>query len=584
MSIAALLRELRANDILLSLNGDALVVDAPEALITDELRARIAASKPEILSLLRAARGDGHGLKLTPAPRDQRIPLSSAQRRLWFLNRLDPGETVYNMGLGLDVAEPVDVDALERALAALVSRHDILRTAFPDDEGEPSQVVTERAPPLVVADLRLLPEGEREARLDAERQIAVAYRFRLAERPPFNTTLIRWGEEKALLVIVLHHILADGWSLDLLAAEFAQLYADGVEGRAPSAVPPKWRYADYAWSQQEWLHHANLDEATAYWRRTLAGELTPLDLPTDHPHAAILSSHGATHRFSLSRELSASLRARSREAGTTLFTMLLATYELLLHRYTGQTDILVGTPVANRPLVELEPLVGLFASTVVLRADLAGDPSFRDLLRRAQEAVLGAFDHQAYPFDKVVELVRPERSRSRTPLFQTMFSLQGTPAPGAPPYEIFGSGAHFELSLGAWDDGERIHGRWEYNADLFDASTIERMSGHFVNLAESVAADPTRRLSALSPLTPAELARMTVEWNDTAAPFPAECAHELVDAQAAATPLAEAVRFGDVSVTYGELVARANQLAHRLKAAGVGRERLVGICLDRGPE
>ena len=354
MTVAAFLRDLEARDILISLKGESLAVDAPAELITDELRAQIASRKPEILSFLRAAQGPGQSLVLTHVPAGERVPLSSAQQRLWFLNQLDPDETVYNMGLGIKIAEPVDLPALERALVELANRHAILRTVFADVDGDPSQVVTEIRPELAVVDLGLLPEPERASRLELERRRLVHWRFRLAERPPFQATLIRNGTDRAWLVTVMHHILADGWSLGLLAEQLHDLYQQILDGTVPAPAAPEWQYADYAYSQQEWLRRESHDADIGYWKRKLSGELARLDLPFDHPRAAVLSSNGATHSFRLSSDSSARLRALGHQSGTTLFTVLLAVYEILLHRYSGQPDILIGTPVANRPLVELE--------------------------------------------------------------------------------------------------------------------------------------------------------------------------------------------------------------------------------------
>ncbi len=521
---------------------------------------------------------------------NQRFPLSSAQRRVWFLHRLNAEDTVYNMGLAIDIAEPVDQAALGRALIEVAKRHDILRTIFPEVDGEPVQVVTDTLPQLAVVDLGALTEPERSFRIAEEKRRATGKCFHVLETPPLQATLIRAGGASAVLVVLMHHILSDGWSLDLLAAQLCDGYRAIREGTTHDPGRPALQYADFAISQQDWLLRTNHDADIAYWKGKLAGDLPLLELPFDHPRAAALSSNGAEHRFRLSPGLSARLRAAGRQCGTTLYTTLLSVFNLLLARYSGQTDLVVGTPVANRPRVELEQLLGFFVSTVVLRTDLSGDPTVRTLLQRVHNEVLDSMEHQDFPFDKVVELVRPERSRAHSPIFQALFALQDMP--GSQSYEVIGVGAHFELSLFMRSDGDGISGKWEYNTDLFEPATIERMTGHFVSLAEGIAGDVEGKISAIPILSAAERTQLLEDWNATATAYPRDATvTALFEEQVRATPDAIALVIppttGSTSarlMTYGELDRAANRLADQLEAMGVGPGSHVATMLDRSAE
>lgn len=578
MTTPAFLHDLEARGIEISLNGDRLVCRAAEGVLTETLRAEIAARKPEIVALLRQLSAD-QGLTLEPAPRGVPAPLSFAQQRLWFLHQLNPEDPAYNIGFTLTLEGPPDVPAARRAIEALVRRHDILRTVFVETDGVPAQVVTDVLPAVSV----LEPDADPATRARLIEEV-VQRPFDLAARPPVRVALFAEAEG-CRLVVGIHHILADGWSLGNFVRQLEELYRMARQGE-PAAVPMPWQYADFAHSQRRWYDRTSHQADREFWRQKLKGIRPGLDLPVDHPRGRALTPRGGAEKFVLPAPLVGRLRAVSRESGATVFAALLALYEILLHHYSGQTDIVVGTPVANRSQVELESLIGMFVSTVVLRTDLSGNPTFREVLARVRDTLLEAHEHQDYPFEQVVELLRPDRSLTRSPLFQTAFALLNTPASRS--YQTIPTGAPFELSLYLWEGGEDLPGSFEYDANLFDPATITRMIGHYRTLAEAAVANPDLPIARLPILTPDERTQLLETWNRTETSYPRDrSVPALFEAQVDATPNATAVVVPSgppVRLSYRELDERANRLAHYLRAAGVAAGAPVGIALNRSAD
>ncbi|HEX7955683.1 MAG TPA: condensation domain-containing protein, partial [Pyrinomonadaceae bacterium] len=418
-----------------------------------------------------------------------------------------------------------------------------------------------------------------------------------AGAPLLRIRLLRLAEQEHVLLFTLHHIITDGWSMGVLVREVTQLYEAFLKGEESPLAELSIQYADFAVWQRTWMSGEVLERELGYWRQQLAGAPPVLELPADRPRPAIRSVRGATHYFTIEAEAADGLRRLSGAEGVTLFMTLLAGFQSLLSRYSGQEDIVVGSPIAGRNRAETEALIGFFVNTLALRTDLSGDPSFREAVRRVREVCLGAYAHQDVPFEKLVEELEPERSLSHTPLFQVMFMMQqGAEAETAPGMgglrlsaargeaEATAAAAKFDLTLSAQEtESGEVECGWGYNADLYEAATIERLSRHLVSLLSAAAGDPEQTLSSLSMLSEAERRQQLVEWNETACEYPrGQCAHELFEEQAARTPDAEAVVCGDERLTYAELNARANQLARYLRgAAGVAAESPVGVLLER---
>ncbi|HSK75928.1 MAG TPA: amino acid adenylation domain-containing protein, partial [Thermoanaerobaculia bacterium] len=543
------------------------------------------------------------GYELAPAPRHfvpiERVetgpgaprPLSFAQERLWFLDQLDPGKATYNIPNALRLTGRLDVAALAASLAEVVRRHEVLRSTFTLAGGQPVQVAGPPSTAMPVVDLTAVP-GELRAE-EVRRRMAeeVDRPFDLSRGPLLRALLLRVAPEEHVAVLTLHHVASDGWSMGVLVREVAALYPALSQGR-PSPLPElPIQYADFARWQRGWLQGEVLEQEIAYWRARLAG-VAPLDLPTDRPRPPVQTFRGAALPLTLGSGTGEALEALGRRSGATFFMTALAAFMTLLHRYAGQDDIAVGTPSANRNRPEIEGLIGFFVNTLVVRADASGDPSFRELLGRVREASVGAFAHQDLPFEKVVEELRPERDLSRSPLFQVMFILQNLRAepvklPGlvlAPqPWEV--TTAKLDLTLSLFEGAGHLTGSIEWNTDLFERATIERMAGHLKILLAGIAADPEKRLSELPLLSGAERRQILSEWNETARDWPRETLiHELFEQQAARRPEAVAVTFAGERWTYRDLDLRANRLAHHLRRLGVGPETRVGLAVERSAE
>ncbi len=516
-------------------------------------------------------------------------PLSFAQRRLWFLHALDPHTPLYNVPRAYRLAGPLDPAALRRALGAVVERHAVLRARFVERGGEPEQVVGPAgAARLPVVDLGGVPEALREG--EAWRRVgeAAARPFDLAAEPPLRAWLFRLGAADHLLLLSVHHVAADEWSTRVLARDLSAAYAAALGG-GPAVLPAlPVQYADWSAWERERLDGAALEPHLAWWRETLAG-VQPLDLPGDRPRPAARSFRGAVHSFRLPAGLRERCAELARESRVTPFAVLLAAFQLLLHRYTGADDLVVGTPSAARTRPELEEMVGFFVNTLPIRVRLAGDPGFRELLRRAGDAAAGAMAHQQVPFERLVEELRPERDPTRSPLVQVVLAFQNVPGealalPGVrvDAAEVDTGTAKFDLTLFLYEDADGLRGRLEYAADLFDAGTAARFAEHYARLLASALAEPDRPASTLPLLDDAGRRRLLDEPNRTARPYPRDASlPELFAAWASTTPGAVALEHGDERVTYAELHARAGRLARRLAEAGVEPGDRVGLLMER---
>ncbi len=531
-------------------------------------------------------------LRLVPLPRNGKLPLSFAQQRLWFLDQLEPGSGLYNIPSVVSMCGPLDPAALEQSLEEIIRRHEALRTTFRSDESQPMQVIESKLElHLPLADLRELPERERasEARRLAEEEANRP--FDLSKDLMLRARLIRLAEDEHLFVLTLHHIAADGWSMGIFWRELAALYQAFSEGH-PSPLPElPVQYADYAIWQREWLQGEVLDKQLAYWKERLAGAPTVLDLPTDFPRPIVQSNRGARQDLVLGQKLTQRLQKLSRQEGVTLFMTLLAAWQVLLSRYSGQEDVVVGSPIAGRSRTELEGLIGFFVNTLALRTDLSGDPTFRDLLGRVREVTLEAYAHQDLPFEKLIEELRPERNLSHSPFLQVMLVLQNTPQKARElkglsisPYAITNLTSKFDLTLSLTEQADGLQGTLEYNTDLFEAATIARLLGHFQVLLHGIVADPQQRIGQLPLLTDAERQQVLVDWNQTATDYPRDkCVHQLFEEQVERTPDAVALQYSGRTLTYQQLNRQANQLARHLQEFGVGPEVRVGVCVERSP-
>jgi amino acid adenylation domain-containing protein len=552
----------------------------------------------EVAVRIESLRRAQQGLQLTPikpVSREADLPLSFAQQRLWFLDEFEPGNSFYNVPSAIRLVGALDVHALEHSLNEVIRRHEILRTTFESAQGQPRQVIA-RALTLSLTPENLQDLNGAERRAEEVRRLAVeeAQRsFDLAQGPLVRARLLQVADEEHVLLFTMHHIVSDGWSVNVLLGEVAALYEAYRRGE-PSPLPElSIQYADFAAWQREWLDGEQLETQLRYWREQLRDAPALLELPTDRTRPPVQTYSGATARFELPKSLSDSLQRLSRSVGATLFMTLLAAFQTLLQRYSGAADVLVGTPIAGRNRAEIEGLIGFFVNTLVLRTKFDGDPSFNELLRRVREVCLGAYAHQDVPFEKLVEELQPEREMSHAPLFQVMFSLQNAWAGQAQlaglemrPLEVESGVAKFDLTLGMNETAEGLAGLIEYNTDLFEAETIERMIGHLTTLLEGIVADPERSVSRLSLMTGEERRRVVGVWNETRREYArrGECVHEMFERQASARPEASALVCGEKEWTFAEVNARANRLARYLRKRGVGAETLVGVMLERSAE
>ncbi|MFN6485611.1 amino acid adenylation domain-containing protein [Nostoc sp. DedQUE02] len=592
-SIVEFIRQLTSLNIELEADGERLRCHAPEGVLTPTLRQEIAARKKEIMLFLQQAKQvkTAPQLSIQPVSRDGELPLSFAQQRLWFLHELSPDSRSYNMLLILRLEGSLNIIALQQSLSELVRRHEILRTTFPAVDGKPIQVI---APPmdftLPVHDLQGLSALEQTTQIQQIVESVATEAFDLAVGPLVEFTLLQLSDRQHILLLKMHHIIYDGWSLEIFNRELSQLYTAFIQG-LPNPLPElPIQYADFAFWQRQWLTGEVLERQLTYWQKQLAGVSGVLELPTDKPRPPVQTFRGGVARFQLDRNLTQRLKQLSQESDATLFMTLLAAFLVLLSRYSGQSDIVVGSPIANRNSPQLKNLMGFFANTLALRGDLSGNPSFTDFLAQVRQTTLSAYTHQDLPFEMLVERLQPERDLSRNPLVQVMFALQDASLsfgdlPGLTIENIslpIDEMVKFDLDVGYWEVAGGLEGVWSYSADLFDASTISRIAQHFQTLLHAIVANPTARVAQLPLLSPPERHQLLVEWNNTQADYPQDkCIHQLFEEQVKRTPDAVAVVFENEQLTYQQLNCRANQLAQYLRSLGVGADVLVGLCVER---
>ncbi|MBD2520503.1 amino acid adenylation domain-containing protein, partial [Nostoc sp. FACHB-973] len=530
---------------------------------------------------------------ILPRVENTELPLSFAQQRLWFLDQFEPNSSFYNIPAALRLVGTLSFAALEQSLKEIIQRHETLRTNFITVDGKATQIIqTQSNWKVTVVELKDLSTNSPEIALQQLAQQQALQSFDLASETLIRATLVVLSPTEHVLIVCMHHVVSDGWSMGVFVEELRSLYNAYSIGQPSPLLPLPIQYADFAIWQRGWLQGEVLQKQLNYWQEQLASAPTFLPLPTDRPRPPVQTYHGASVKFALSVELTQKLTQLSQQQGVTLFMTLLAAFDTLLYRYTGQTDILVGTPIANRDRSEIEGLIGFFVNTLVMRTDVSGDPSFEELLPQIREMTLGAYAHQDLPFEMLVEALQPERDLSHTPLFQVMFVLQNAPMSQV---ELSGltishlpiesATAKFDITLAMENTPTGLVGAWEYNTDLFDSSTIERMTGHFVTMLSAIVANPKDRISQLPILTEVEQHQLLIEWNNTQTDYPIDkCIHQLFEEQCLSTPDAVAVVFENQQLTYGELNSRANQLAHYLQSLGVSADVLVGICVERSLE
>ncbi len=599
MNIEQLVADLTKQGVKLWVEGEQLRANAPKGVLTPDTRDLLANHKAELILLLHEKNAaTDTDLPLIKAERPQNLPLSFAQERLWLLNQLEPDNPFYNEQTAIKLHGKLNVVALEQSLNKIIARHEALRTNFCTFNEQPVQVIADSLTLSVpVVDLTELPESEREIACQQLARTEATRTFDLASSPLIRACVVKLKEVEHALVLTVHHIVVDGWSTGILMRELAIIYSVLCKNLSPELPELPIQYADFAIWQRQWLQAEVLQTQLDYWKQLLKNAPTLLELPTDRPRPAIQTYQGAVQHIELSNELSQALANFSRQEGATLFMTLFAAYVTLLYRYTGQDGIVVGTPIANRDRLEIEGLIGFFVNTLVLCTDLSGNPSFQQLLSRVRQVTLQAYAHPDLPFEELVKALQPQRNLSHTPLFQVMFVLQNAPISEVEfagltisPLPVEGATAKFDLTLSMQNTATGVVGVWEYNPDLFDASTIERMSGHFQTLLEGIVANPQEQISQLPLLTELEQQQLLVDWNDTQSNYPQKCIHQLFEEQVERTPNAVAVVFEDVqtrhvaSLTYHQLNCRANQLAHHLRSLGVGADVLVGLCVERSLE
>ncbi len=537
---------------------------------------------------------------ITAISRETPLSLSYAQERLWFLDQLESNSAFYNISGAIRLLGALDTIALSKSLNEIINRHEVLRTTFSVREGGSVEQVIAPSMDLDMAVIDLSDVAENKRRTEVSRYLAEEAQrpFDLSQGPLVRATLLSLGEPAApdnaehILLFTLHHIISDGWSTGILIREFVTLY-EAYSAAQPSPLPELTiQYADYAVWQRDWLQDERLAQQLNYWTEQLAGAPAVLELPTDRPRPTVQSYRGASYHFSVSQTVTEQLKLLSRQEEATLFMVLLTSFNILLFRYSGQKDICVGMPIANRSRVEIEGLIGLFVNTLVLRTDLSDDPVFTALLRSVREICLGAQAHQDLPFEKLVEELAPVRDMSRSPLFQVMFTLQNASDTLLDiddlqiiPVNMDTGAVKFDLDLEMTERSDGLDAIFNYNTDLFDESTIARMAGHFERLLEAIVSAPDKRLHDLCLLTGSEREQLLLDWNATEASYSQDtCLHQLFESQVGNSPEMVAVVFEDQQLTYGQLNAQANQLAHYLRAQGVGPEVLVGICVERSLE
>jgi amino acid adenylation domain-containing protein len=520
------------------------------------------------------------------------FPASFPQQRLWFIQKLHPDSSAYNITSAFRVEGDLDTDALLQSIDTIVHRHEALRTTFSVPEGQLLQIVSPEVDvELPVIDLRSLPRSEREAEALKRAQEVGQRSFDLREGPLFRVLLFRMSSNKHILLAKMHHIISDGWSMGVFSDELTTLYEAYVSGEKWELADLPIQYPDYTLWHKKWIEENVLDQQLPYWRDKLQGDPPVFELPTDRVRPPSKSFDGASRKITFDPELVQKLSKLGSKEATTLYQLLLAAFKVLLHRYTGREDIWVGAPVANRRRPEVENLIGFFVNTIVVRTEAADDPSFKEFLQQVRTATLGAYDHQDVPFERIVSELKPDRDLSRNPFFQVVFTLQNKPLtlelPGVDieRIELDPGSSKFDLFIELWQADDTIEGNIEYDTDLFNGETIGRMIGHYQQLLEGIARDPGQSISHLPLLTAYEQEDILTNWNDTRSDYPRErCIHELFEEQVRRAPERKAVYYDGSELTYGQLNRQANRLARHLRELGVGPDQLVALATERSLE
>jgi amino acid adenylation domain-containing protein len=590
-SIETFLSDLANQDIKLWMDGDRLRCNAPQGVMTPDIQTELKNRKAEIIQFLEQLGSEEqiNPRTILPIARDTKLPLSFAQARLWFLYQLEGATGTYNMTGALSLSGSLQVEALKQALGAIIQRHEPLRTSFQPIDGVPVQVID----PKPIWKLSIINlEGQEAAAAEKLAYAEAQTPFDLTQSPLLRVTLLKLQPEKHILLINMHHIISDGWSIGVFVRELSHLYRAFAMGEAPTLPDLPIQYADFAVWQRQWLQGKVLAAQLEYWKRQLADAPPLLELPTDRPRPAIQTFQGKTERFQLDSKLTQQLKALSQQSGCTLFMTLLAAFGVVLSRYSGQTDIVIGSAIANRNRREIEGLIGFFVNTLALRLDLSEKPSFAAFLKQVQTVTQDAYEHQDLPFEMLVEELQLERKLDRNPLVQVMFALQNATneawnLPGLTIAEMSWEldPARFDLEVHLSEVNDGIAGFCCYNIDLFDGTTIARLLEHFQNILKAIIANPQQSVGLLPLLSEQEQKQLLVNWNQTQADYPQDkLVHQLFEVQAASQPEAVALIFEDQVLTYGELNHRANQLAHYLQSLGVIKEQIVGVYLERSLE
>ncbi len=587
-----LVAELRQLGIIVWAENGRLHYKAPDGGLTPDLRQRLSDEKSHLITLLSSPDHVANRPPLPPiAPRGagEEAKLSYSQERLWFLDQLLPDRPTYNMAYTYRLRGALNVEALERSLSWLLRRHEVLRTGIIAIDGAPhARVDPDITLALPITDLTAVADRVSDARALAAAEARAP--FNLATAPPLRARLLRLDADEHWLLLCLHHVANDDWSFDILWRELDVCYEAFRKGVEPKLPELSLRYADFAAWQREQLNSGRLDDQLAYWKQQLAAPLPKIGLHTDRPRAAEKAYRGDVRRFTVPDHVSMALRRLAQESHATLFMVLAAAFKTLLHRYTGSEDVVIGTAIAGRAVPDVEPLVGFFVNNLVLRTSLSGNPRFRDLIDRVSEVALAAYANQDAPFERVIDALRPERDPSRTPLFDILLvlhrsrDLRKLGDLRVEQVDVTTGSAKFDLTLEIDEASDgRLSGFFEFDSDLYEAATVDRIASHLVALLAGIAASPDARLSELPLLSELERHQLLVEWNDTAAEFPRDLpVHALFEAQADRTPGRVAAIAGTTTATYSELASRANRIAHALRARGVGCGRRIGLCVERG--
>jgi amino acid adenylation domain-containing protein len=595
LSTADLVARLRSLKVKLWIEDERLRCNAPKGMLTDALRHELAVSKPALMAWLQENGGIDGALPASPADGASLddAPLSFAQQRIWFIEQMQPGGHAYNIAGAIRMGGKLVVAALESSIGAVLRRHAPLRSIFATVDGQPYQrVMPVDEFRLPIVDLRSRPSESRQRDIDRLLVEEGRVPFDLEKGPLFRARLLHLAPDDYLLQVTVHHILSDGWSLAVFAKELTALYPMHLDGPSGDLPPLPLSYAEIACRQREKLRGPVLQTLETYWKTRLAAPPPVLELPTDYPRPALQSFNGDVESFRLSAAQVDLLQRVGREHGATLFMTLLAAFGVILHRYTGMTDIALGVPIANRKNVEEEAVIGLLMNTLVMRMDFSGDPTFRELLLRVRDLALDDYAHQDLPFARLVEILKPPRDLSHSVLYQVMFIFQNLPSqvvrlPGLtlsyPPIRLKTAKTDLSLEVVEREDGLEMF--FEYNTDLFAPDTIQRLCGHFQTLLTAIVADPSQPVARLPLLSEEERRLITVGWNATETPEPlATTVAQIFEAQAQRRPDLPAVRFEAERLTYGELNGRANRLARQLQTLGIGPNALVGIFLERSLE